>query len=91
MKKTNKHKVLNDKDELKDAIQRLEKIFKEIEDKFEEWKEGVLQFEHSQLNIDDNLVDDDRICDGECVWTTEDEDDIQRSSEQDDRENADDY
>lgn len=51
----------------------INRIFEEMNQKFMEWKESVLKFEHFESSINDNSCDDDRICDGECIWTAEDE------------------
>ena len=55
--------------ELQDAINR-------IDMQFQQWKEEVLSFEHSDSCIDIDPSDDNRVLDGECVRSGEDEDDI---------------
>lgn len=53
--------------------QKVQKIFDQYDLEFEEWKERVLQFEHSEYSADDNSVSDDWICDGECMGESESE------------------
>lgn len=69
--------VLEERKAYEVAQQRIAAAYAKEDQKFEEWKEGVLKFEHSEFGIDDNLGDDDRICDGESVRSAEDEDDFQ--------------
>ena len=64
----------------------LEESLKAMDDAFQKWKEEVLIFEHSEYSSDDDSGSDDRVWDGEPLWTGEDEDDIQRSAEPTDRE-----
>lgn len=72
--------------EFRRRVAELEKSFKAIDDAFQKWKEGVLKFEHSRIDIGNDPDGDDLLCDGECVRTSEDEDDIQQPSESNDRE-----
>lgn len=76
------NEILEERKRLEHDIRRFSESFEEIDKEFNKWKEGVLVFEHSEYSSDDNSGDDDWVCDGECVWSTEDENDIQRSSEQ---------
>lgn len=60
----------------------IQDFFKKQDAEFEEWKESVLSFEQFKLNFDDSLDSDNCICDGECVWSSEDEMDDQQYYEQ---------
>lgn len=76
-------------EEMKAEMMEFQRRQKEIQDfckqqdeEFEAWKESVLSFEQFKLNSDDNLDGDNWICDGECIWTSEDEMDDQQYHEQ---------
>lgn len=58
-------------------MQRIRNSYVETDKEFEEWKEGVLTFEHSEHSADGDSGDDDWVCNGESVWPAEDENDIQ--------------
>ncbi len=68
----------------------LEKAFADMDAAFQKWKEEVLKFEHVEYCSDDDPDGDDRICDGECIWSGESESDDQRSLEQNNSEPEDD-
>lgn len=57
-------------------IKELQDAINKIDMQFQQWKEEVLSFEYSNSCIDIDPGDDNRVLDGECVWSGEDEDDI---------------
>ena len=82
MFKSERQKIIEEERCLRADIEQIRDSYREMDLEFNKWKEGVLQFEHSEYCIDDHSGSDDRIRDGQCVRTAEDEDDFQRSSEQ---------
>lgn len=69
--------ILEEEARLKKDMQRIRDSYEEMDRDFNKWKEGVLRFEHGEHSIDDYSGGDDRVRDGQCVRTAEDEDDIQ--------------
>lgn len=53
----------------------IQKIFQKYDEEFERWKDGVLVFEHSDFSFSPDSGSDDWLPDGECVWSSESEDD----------------
>ena len=74
--------LIEESHEFERRRENLEQRMAKLNEEFMKWKEGVLKFEHSEYCPDDNLGSDVGVCDRECIWTDEDENDIQRSVEQ---------
>lgn len=72
--------------EFKKRVAKLEEEFKAMDEAFQKWKEGVLQFEHFRVDSGDDFDGDNLFLDGELVRTGEDEDDIQSDADEDDGE-----
>ena len=64
----------------------LEAAFAEIDAAFQRWKEEILKFEHMDYSTDDINGDDDWLCDGECLRTSENESNNLRAAGQNDEE-----
>ena len=77
--------IMEEHERLERDIQKMRDSFIELDKEFQKWKEGVLKFEHSEYCSDDNSELDPGIHDRERIWSDEDENDIQRSIEQDNR------
>jgi len=77
MLKKERLEIQEERKRFENDIRRIRNSYEEEDKEFNKWKEGVLKFEHSEYSVDDSAGDDDWLCYGECVWSTEDEDDIQ--------------
>ena len=76
--------ILDEEKRFHEDIRRIDESYAETDKEFEKWKGMVLRFEHSEHCSDDHSVGDDRVCDRECVWTAEDENDPERHDLKDD-------